>query len=208
MSKKDKYKNFAELARYEIENVDYRVVVQPACRSTTAIIAPHGGKIEFLTSELARAIAKDDHGFYAFEGTKSRSNSDLHVTSPNFDEPKCLNLLASSDRVVAIHGLAGDAFSVQVGGRDEAFGAKVHEDLQASGFKCGLVRAGDYGGMSASNICNRGRSKAGVQLEIEAGLRNLLSEHPERFEAFVACVRNTLSVAGLNARFRGGANEV
>lgn len=192
----DKYRSFSELAEQEGESVDFRIVVQPIADSDTAIIAPHGGKIEPLTSELTRAIAGDDYSFYAFEGIKPTSNYRcLHITSENFNEPIALDLLASCGRVVAVHGLAGDAPSVQVGGRDEVLGARINAALKAASFDSSIVRTGHYGGMSENNICNRGRSGAGVQLEIKAGLRNLMREDRERFDAFVTCVRSAISAA-------------
>ena len=102
MSKPDNNENFSELAKNESEGIDFRIVVKPSESSAAAIIAPHGGKIEFLTAELARAIANEKLGFYAFEGMKTKSNWELHITSPNFDEPKCLALIENCDRVVAM----------------------------------------------------------------------------------------------------------
>lgn len=74
--------------------------------ATVAIIAPHGGKIERGTSELARAIGGTDYRIYCFEGTKPNNNRDLHITSTNFDEPEGVKLVSACDRVVALHGCA------------------------------------------------------------------------------------------------------
>jgi phage replication-related protein YjqB (UPF0714/DUF867 family) len=54
-----------------------------------AIIAPHGGKIEPGTSEIAAAIAGDDYSLYRFQGLRDRPREELHITSAKFDEPTC-----------------------------------------------------------------------------------------------------------------------
>src|SRR5579862_3424082 len=96
----DRYLSYAELARTEVRGKDYDIVAI-ARPSPVVIIAPHGGRIEHGTSELARSIAADDYGFYAFEGYKARGqNRDLHVTSHRFDEPQGLALVARAEVVV------------------------------------------------------------------------------------------------------------
>src|SRR5580698_7765372 len=108
----DKYANFGELAKAE-----KRFLVRSKLRNTssTVVVAPHGGKIEPGTSEIAEAIAGQNLSFYAFEGDKGQNNASLHITSTNFDEPRCLALVARSVRVVAIHGKAGDDDVVLLG---------------------------------------------------------------------------------------------
>ena len=60
--------------------------------SRVLIIAPHGGRIEVGTSELAALIAADEHNLFSFEGLKPRGhNRELHITSRCF-EPKCRRL--------------------------------------------------------------------------------------------------------------------
>jgi len=72
--------------------------------SNTIIVAPHGGAIEPGTSEVAREVANNDLSLAIFEGIKPRNNDRLHITSTNFDEPRCVALVQESDTVVAIHG--------------------------------------------------------------------------------------------------------
>lgn len=90
--KRDKYINFQALADVCKEGADYSII----CRnnaSHVAVIAPHGGGIEPGTSEIARAIAGDDLSFYAFQGVRPEKNSELHITSENFDEPRGIGLV-------------------------------------------------------------------------------------------------------------------
>jgi phage replication-related protein YjqB (UPF0714/DUF867 family) len=104
--RRDKYPNFESLRRAESAE-DFRIDCRHR-RSTVAIVAPHGGKIEPGTSTIAAAIAADDYCLYRFEGRKRRNNCDLHITSTQFDEPECLALISGCDQVVAIHGCQGD----------------------------------------------------------------------------------------------------
>ena len=66
----DRYRTFDDLAANQRVGIDYDVRVVD--RGThIAILAPHGGKIEPHTSEIAEAIARTDLSFYAFEALKA-----------------------------------------------------------------------------------------------------------------------------------------
>ena len=68
---------------------------------------------------IAAAIACSDCGLYCFEGLRKRPHRDLHITSANFREPKCVELVAGCNLVVAVHGLDGkERQLVEVGGLD------------------------------------------------------------------------------------------
>jgi phage replication-related protein YjqB (UPF0714/DUF867 family) len=88
----DKYASFQDLERAERRGV-YRVLAHP--RKATIAVAPHGGKIEPGTSEIARKIAGAGFSFYASEGRKKQHNKSLHITSTRFDEPICLALIGA-----------------------------------------------------------------------------------------------------------------
>jgi phage replication-related protein YjqB (UPF0714/DUF867 family) len=95
------YPNFEALSIAQTENKDF--VVRVAGRnSSTVIIAPHGGGIEPGTSEIAEAIAGPDLLFVDFAGIRSGGNAILHITSTNFDEPRCTALVEPADRVLAV----------------------------------------------------------------------------------------------------------
>jgi phage replication-related protein YjqB (UPF0714/DUF867 family) len=167
----DKYRNFAELVRNEKENSDFQIRWRE-CRGTAAIVAPHGGGIEPGTSELAEAIAGADLSFYAFEGIKKSGKGDLHITSCRFDEPRAAALVNASPRVIALHGeLDSPDLTVFLGGLDIELGKLIQAALEAAGF---VVRTHDdpnLQGVDKNNICNRGRSGRGVQLELSRPLR-------------------------------------
>ncbi len=83
-------------------SVSYRI----ARGSKIAVVAPHGGAIEPGTSELAIAISRSDLSFAVFEGIKAKKTADLHITQQNFDEPRCVNVVAQAIAAVTIHGEA------------------------------------------------------------------------------------------------------
>jgi phage replication-related protein YjqB (UPF0714/DUF867 family) len=198
--KNDKYRDFLHLAAHEVKGVDYCIRARSA--SSVLIIAPHGGGIEPGTSELAEAIAAADHSLYLFDGLKDAGNGELHITSSNFDEPTCLAMMALVDRVVTVHGEERDDAVVFIGGLDKVGIERMNASLASSGFSVKEPDKTHLKGQSQTNICNRGRSGVGVQLEISEGLRRTffraLSPRSERrhttseFARFVGAVRDAL----------------
>lgn len=168
---RDRYRNYAELAALERENVDYRIVVRYVPTARIAIVAPHGGGIEPGTSALAFAIAGRDFNLYLFEGLKSRGNfRSLHITSRRFDEPRCLDLIRNSEIVLTVHGCAGVHEAVYLGGLHAPLKALLAEKMRAMGMDARL-RDHPFPASDSDNLCNRGSHGAGVQLELTAGLR-------------------------------------
>ena len=112
---------YGDLARHYTEGVDYAVHVAPRERSGIAILAPHGGRIEGRTSEIARLIAGEDYGLYLFEGLRTTGdNFDcLHLASSQFDEPRALELISNCHTVVTVHGYAASGPDVLLGGLNE-----------------------------------------------------------------------------------------
>jgi len=167
---KDNYNNFKALKNFEKINTDYRITISDRGSSTT-IIAPHGGKIEPKTSDIAAAIARDQFNCYCFEGLKAANNRSLHITSHNFDEPQALELLARSQTVVAVHACTDEKVVVYPGGRDEALMRAIVKELEAAGISVANQNI-RYRGVNPDNICNRGATGRGAQLEISRGLRD------------------------------------
>jgi phage replication-related protein YjqB (UPF0714/DUF867 family) len=197
----DKYRSFEQLRGAEREDVDFRILCR-ARGSDTVIVAPHGGAIEPGTSEIAHAVAGEELSFYAFEGLKPSHNVDLHITSSRFDEPRCIALLESSVRVVAIHGEASDSVIVYLGGRDTVTGVCIEKLLKAHKFAVLIHPNSQLQGQNTSNICNRGQSGAGVQIEISCGARRLFfasldaagrKKPTQRFNEFVVALREALA---------------
>lgn len=166
----DRYPNFATLAANEDEGADYRVCFH-LTDSPIAVIAPHGGGIEAGTSELAEAVAGREHSFYSFEGARGHQNADLHITSTRFDEPRGLQVVGRSDVVVAIHGRDSNEEVVFLGGLHEELLEHLAAALERAGFRAARYNQPGYAGTDPDNICNRGRSGRGVQLELPRGMR-------------------------------------
>ncbi len=168
---KDKYASFQILASTERLNVDFRI--RPLGRGTaTIIVAPHGGGIEPGTSEIASAIAGAEYSLYLFEGLKDDGNRDLHITSTRFNEPECLRLIEGSRLAIVVHGCDNDRNkpqSIHMGGLDGEMSGRIEDSLQRAGFL--TVCDDETPGAEPSNICNRGTSGRGVQLEIPEVIR-------------------------------------
>lgn len=153
----DIYANFKNLSDFEKEGVDFRVILRRT-KSNIVVVAPHSGSIEPGTSEIADAIAGTDYVFYAFEGLKSSDNGDLHITSVNFDEPRCLELVRSSSWVMTIHGERGAQAIAYLGGRDEKLCVRLRFSFRDHGFNVRDHEDPRLQGRDPSNICNRGTS--------------------------------------------------
>jgi phage replication-related protein YjqB (UPF0714/DUF867 family) len=163
---------YDDLARCFTEGIDYSVHVINRERSRVAVIAPHGGRIEGRTSEIARLIAGDDHHLYLFEGLRTTGDNfdRLHLASHRFDEPRALDLISRCDTVVAVHGYAADGPDVLLGGLNERLKRETARALVKFGFSC-QADGHRFPGIDPRNICNRGRSGEGVQLELSEKLR-------------------------------------
>lgn len=197
----DRYSSFAQLAAHERLGVDYRIHVDDR-RSTVAVIAPHGGRIEPGSSEIATAIAGDDLSLYSFEGIRrGRAHGDLHITSTRFDEPHALELLAAMETAIAIHGRAdSEDPAVWVGGRDFRLRDAVISALNAAEFKTCRCE-GRLAGADPANICNRTASGAGVQLELPRSLRDFLLAHNDQMQEFARAVRGRLAKGNQSSSF-------
>jgi phage replication-related protein YjqB (UPF0714/DUF867 family) len=165
------YRGYADLAAAQLRGRDYEIEVQRRPASPVAVIAPHGGRIEDGTSEIARAIAADEFNLYLLEGRRASLNyRTLHLTSHRFDEPECLELIAGCPFVIAIHGCDGRDQRVLLGGRDLALKERVTAALQNEAL---LALGADhrFPALHPDNVCNRGAHRQGVQLEITHPLR-------------------------------------
>lgn len=183
----DSYRGYIDLAAAQTEGADYRVVVRSNVSSPIAIIAPHGGRIEQYTSNIACGVGGTDFNLYLFEGIRQAGNyAALHLTSHRFDEPRCLSLLSNCDYVVAIHGCSGYHHSVLIGGRDEPLKLAIGQALAARGIEV-RHNGHPFPATDPNNICNRGRRGLGVQVEMTMGLR----QHGPR-DVVCAAIRSVL----------------
>jgi phage replication-related protein YjqB (UPF0714/DUF867 family) len=201
----DAYQNFAELSEAEREDIDFRIFNVKREGSSTVMVAPHGGAIEPGTSEVAKEVANNDLSLAIFEGIKPKDNKRLHITSTNFDEPRCVELVQKSNTVVAFHGERSNELSVFLGGRDDELGAQLKAALERYGYAVKTHGNPDLHGLNEANICNRGRHGVGVQLELSSGLRQTFFQSltdkgrkkpTDELVRFAAAVREGLHTAG------------
>ena len=185
------YKNFEELAQQEVEGKDYQIKFR--LRDERALImAPHGGKIEPTTTMIAEAIAGGNYSCYSFEGLKEEGNGVLHIESHLFDEPQALQAVKKADVVITVHGqLNHQVGFVMVGGLHVDLRSEIRRRLEAAGFQTRTPPEG-LQGIDPENICNRGRLKGGIQLEVSRKERDLLKTDQERLERFASAVREAI----------------
>jgi phage replication-related protein YjqB (UPF0714/DUF867 family) len=180
-------RNFEELVQHRVFGHDYRVIVHRRPDSHVAVIAPHGGRIEPGTSEIATAIAEAQFNLYLFEGTMSDGNYEaLHLTSHRFDDIQCLALIEASRTVVAIHGCKHADEVVLIGGLDTPLRQRIAGALGEAGISA-RCDGHEFQASDPRNICNRGALQRGVQLEFSTPLRR-----SERLRYAIRAVRAVL----------------
>jgi len=189
------FASFHELTRQAVEGRDFAIRWQDR-PARLLVMAVHGGGIEPGTTEIAEAIAGADLGFYTFMGLRPQGNIGLHITSRRFDEPAALALAGRAEVIVTVHGCQGTRPLVLLGGTQRPLLDRLEQSLAAAGFE--WEQDPRYPGLSPANICNRGRSGRGVQLELTMGLRRRFFADPALrhrscptpvFDAFVQAVR-------------------
>ena len=183
----DKYSNFEELERNEVGNYTIECLDRG---SNITILAPHGGKIEFNTTEIAKLIAGDSFNYYSFIGQKNKNNRHLHITSHKFDEPIALELVGKSEILIAIHGCKdvqnGTKYGkyIFIGGLDEDRKDKLQKALSKE-LSIGIEK---FPATHLENICNRGSTKKGIQFELTKSFR----DDAECYDKFIEIVRGFL----------------
>jgi len=196
----DIFHNYASLVAGRREGIDFRRIIVDRS-SDIAIVAPHGGKVEPGTSLLSAAIAEDRCNYYCFEGLQDGNNRELHVTSTRFDDPACLSLIAACRQVVTVHGRADhyrfsgrlDPESIDLGGLDVALKQRIAAQLATAGFQ--PVISVEFPAEQPANICNRGLSGRGVQIEFPRSLRRRARDEPALADALARAVRRALAMA-------------
>ncbi len=163
----DKYQNFEELLSQESE---YRIEVVDQASDVT-IIAPHGGRIEPRTAEIAALIAGARYNLFCFHGLKQDDNYDLHITSHRFDHPHALEMVSKARYVIAVHGCTVTEPIAYLGGLDTDLIEQIGTELTTLHIE-NKRDSKRFSGTHHHNICNRGIFKRGVQLELSRGIRD------------------------------------
>jgi phage replication-related protein YjqB (UPF0714/DUF867 family) len=186
------YMSFKELVHREVEGQDYRIRIELR-DPRVLIMAPHGGKIEPTTAEIAAAIAGDDYSFYCFEGLKTDSRP-LHIESHLFDEPRALQVVQKADVVISVHGQIDQKEEfVMVGGLNDSLRSEITRELEGAGFQTRVPTEG-LRGTDSQNICNRGKLRRGVQLEVSRKVRDLLRTDENELQKFASVIRKAIRI--------------
>jgi phage replication-related protein YjqB (UPF0714/DUF867 family) len=187
------YGCFAELAAKEIEGQDFRICVSDR-GADVLIMAPHVGRIEVWTSQIARAIAAEDYSLYLFEGLRAgRAHMELHITSAKFDEPQAIEIAKISSRLISAHGRENkrDSETVWIGGLDRTLAKLIEKSFNDAGFKA-VQNSLELAGKHKLNICNRSKLEKGVQLEIPRALRDRLANDNLTMANFAEAARKAI----------------
>ncbi len=175
----DLYKNYNHLLSDCKLNEDF--IIEYNNVSSVLILTPHGGGIEPGTTELVKEIASTDMSFYSFTAKRSSNNKVLHITSTNFDEPKCLELLSNSTTTLAIHGSNEIEPLVYIGGQDTQMVNHIIDVFKKHDlYKYISSTCRDIQGLSKNNIVNKNAIKAGVQFEFSYGIRKMMFENVDK----------------------------
>ena len=162
------YQSFSDLTHQETTAKDYEILTRVG-DSGVAVLAIHGGNLQPGTTQIADAVAADLHSFYSFVSRRPEIDQTLYIPSIRFDDLNALEIVGNADVVLSIHGCQGRDEFIKVGGLDLDRCARIRAMLQEAGF---IIADDDSGGTHSVNICNRGRTGQGVQLEISRGLRD------------------------------------
>ena len=200
----DRFHSFEELCEVYKEGTDFAVVTRFVTGAEVVIHAPHGGAIEYLTTELADEIAAAQYSFYSFIGLIDRNKArDLHITSHRFFEVRMDNLLSHTKYALAIHGRkdlqklpvlgdVDDKDAIYLGGLDAKFIELLDEELRSSGF---ATRLSGHAFLAANpvNLCNRCQSGRGAQMELPLSLRHALANSGVLKAQFIAATQKAIA---------------
>ena len=167
------------------EGRDYNVEVQKVENANVAIIAIHGG-IELYTDLIAKEIAKEDCNYYVFvvPEISSFSFASMHLTSSQFDDERCIQVIENCSTVISIHGCknyGAENNPILIGGLDDKLKTIICEELNNKGILA-VIDTSRFPATSVDNICNRGKGGKGVQLEIPNCLRRDLGNPQKSLE--------------------------
>jgi phage replication-related protein YjqB (UPF0714/DUF867 family) len=78
-----------------------------------------------------------------------------------------------------------------IGGLHDGLGSEIKRQLEVAGFQTRPPTKG-LEGVDPMNICNRGRLKSGIQLEISRKIRDSLRTNRNQLQSFADAVRRAI----------------
>ena len=122
--------------------------------------------------------------------------AELHITSTRFDEPRALGIVGQCTTAISIHGRAddGEPEAIWLGGMHAQMVARIETGLSLCGF-VSYSNGHRFRADNPRNICNRGLSGRGTQIEVPMTLRQRMRSDGVLRRRFVEAVRESLSEA-------------
>lgn len=192
----DYYDSMTQLYANE-PSTSWSRTIRPVTGSLVLVSAPHGGGIEFTTTDMADKIAGSNFNFHTFRGLLPSGNfARLHVTSTRYDCPYMEAINQAGDYTLTVHGASGTIPVTYVGGWDIEGMNLVKQKLLAAGFTLQNPPAG-LSGTGTLNITNRNSRGKGIQLELTTALRSSMKTNGvlnQIFWDYVNAVREALSI--------------
>lgn len=192
----DTYQDMRSLLEKEPAG-NYEIILEDR-KSPVLVVAPHGGKIEPRTGNIAKAIAGEEFNYFEFAGKMETGNYQrLHVKSVSYNPPTLDPLLKNSGYSLSVHGVTGEVPLTYVGGLDEENVQKVVAALKAAGFTA-MPSPDQYNGSNKSNFINKNLRQKGIQLEISTAQRYALFDTKtdrkpnEQFNKYTQALRSVL----------------
>ncbi|MBB6510903.1 phage replication-related protein YjqB (UPF0714/DUF867 family) [Rhizobium soli] len=134
----DRFRSYHDLAAVYSRGQHFDVSARTGlANASVLILAPHGGKIEIRTAEIAEATAAHDYSCYLFEAKLPKNNrKEMHVASELYDVPEALTAVTSAEVVVALHGRrdGGDTEKTWIGGLNQELSKRIGDTLNSGGF--------------------------------------------------------------------------
>ncbi|MFE4527095.1 poly-gamma-glutamate hydrolase family protein [Streptomyces anulatus] len=166
------YPNYRYLAVDNTLGIDYDIKNRYGSGDYLVHVAVHGGAIEPPTSQLA-AYCAGTGAYYVFEALSDLTAASLSLPPETFDEPFAVVNIGNSSRTVSWRGVEDQREAEEVAyisGLDEVLVSLITQELTAAGFVTDTPPL-RLGGSDASNIANKNRIHAGVQLALTRSLR-------------------------------------
>lgn len=158
-----------KLSLKEGKDFDIKVVDRG---SPVTVVSPHGGFIEFGTSQLARSLAEHGYNLFDFRGISRAGARRGHVTSTRFRDPRLMVLLNKSRVCVSFHRMRDRHDIAYLGGNNKSLKRLAALYLRRSGFNCDTDPP-RLKGKSTLNFVNLAEEE-GLQVEIPVSLARQL----------------------------------